>query len=160
MLHERLEQDGAARPIDRKGLVPVDRNMHADRRVVAVCGLLEHVAECVADPLEGVAISVNGNTLSLDKHECSDVIDPMDVVRVGMRQYDGVQTVDVGRDALLAEVGARVDDNSSDAISSPALHEKRCSQTPVPGFVWVALAPIAVRPWNPGGRTATEHGEA
>src|ERR1039457_3273315 len=68
---------------------------------------IEDVAESALDSLERIGRGVDWNLASLYEIERTNVIEPQDVIGVGVRVENGVQTLDTGAQGLVAEIGRR-----------------------------------------------------
>ena len=102
----------------RRSVQHVGRHLrHSPKGRVAA----KDVVEGPADGLNRFAAAVNGDRALLVEIEGSDVVQPQDVVRVGMREQHGIQPRQASAQGLEAEVRCGVNDH----VAPSVLHQER-----------------------------------
>jgi len=108
---ERRRLDGSARTIEKCRAAEMQPVFGQQRRVETARRRLEDIVELGRHDLRGRLVHIGRNLSPVHDDEPAHIVDAMRVVGVGMGIENGVETLDLGVDQLLAQVRGRVDEN-------------------------------------------------
>ena len=120
---------------------------------------MEDISKLYADIFQRLGLRVEGHSLLLVEVEGADIVETMQVVSVGMREQDRVETGLFRKIAerLLAEIGRSINQDRR-ATATEGLEKDRCPQAPI--FLFFKLGPaLHTNQRYAHGSSAAKNGE-
>ena len=131
-LIKRQERDRPACPVDHHRRLQISDQMRTDDRWIGTARWRFHaIAEGLAQMRHRRLIRVDRDAFALNHDETTDVIDPVNMIRMRMGVENRVEALDIVVDHLLAKIRAGIDHHNRFAtVADPAHHESRTG-TPI-----------------------------
>ena len=123
-----------------------------DDRPVEI-GLRESIAEALLELVEHVGARVERQRAIDRLRDRPELVDPVAMVAMGVRDDDAVETAHFGSQQLLPKIGPAIDEHALAA----AFDQDRGSQPIIARLGGIALAPVVADLRNPGRRPAAEN---
>ena len=112
----------------------------------------EDIAEALADFLESFRIAIDRDWRAHQAVDRSQIVDPVQMVRMGVGEEHGVETTGPGVEELLAHVRRCIYEERRRAF----LHEDRDSAPPVFRLAGIAVSPLVADQRHAAGAAAAE----
>ena len=159
-LLEDPQRDCAPRPFHMDDGAGGDVVGVENRGIIAAGWGGEAIAEGFLQTVAGQRIEIDVDAPPVVQGQHAKVIYAMGVVGMGVGVEDGLDTVDIGGEKLLAQVAAGVDQHSRGLVAAGAkpFQQKGTSEAPVARFGRVAGPPDIADAGHAAGRAAAEYG--
>mmetsp|Transcript_6994 Transcript_6994/g.11294 ORF Transcript_6994/g.11294 Transcript_6994/m.11294 type:complete len:278 (+) Transcript_6994:98-931(+) len=154
---ERFKCDGPASTVDHR--VAVDGVEVEDRRVGRAFRLHEDISEPAEQRVLGGAIRPDLQPGAHVEDHHTQIIDPVNMVGVGMGIDHPVKPSDALIQQLVAQVRRGVDQDARFAARTCALHQKGTALPPVLGIARIAIPPMSAQSRHPTRGAAAQDRE-